>query len=107
MIAKDTATLKDLFADEMSYTYSDALVDRKASYLKAIDDRLHVESPGRRRLGSDPGTGQERGERVPLGIRELRMDNSDVGRKGRGCHAAPPKVEPRPGETGADRAPPV
>ena len=39
MIAKDTATLKDLFADEMSYTHSNALVDTKASYLKAIDDR--------------------------------------------------------------------
>jgi ketosteroid isomerase-like protein len=40
MIAKDTATLGDLFADEMSYTHSNALVDTKASYLKAIDERI-------------------------------------------------------------------
>ncbi len=37
MIAKDTATLAELFADEMSYTHSNALVDTKASYLKAIE----------------------------------------------------------------------
>ena len=40
MIAKDTAVLDDLFADEMSYTHSNALVDTKASYLKAIEDRV-------------------------------------------------------------------
>jgi hypothetical protein len=40
MIAKDTATLGDLFAEEMSYTHSNALVDTKASYLKAIDERI-------------------------------------------------------------------
>jgi ketosteroid isomerase-like protein len=40
MIAKDTATLGELFAEEMSYTHSNALVDSKASYLKAIDERI-------------------------------------------------------------------
>src|SRR5215210_3083749 len=40
MIAKDTTVLDDLFADEMSYTHSNALVDTKASYLKAIEDRV-------------------------------------------------------------------
>ena len=40
MIAKDTAALGELFADEMSYTHSNALVDTKASYLKAIDERI-------------------------------------------------------------------
>ena len=40
MIAKDTAVLDDLFADEMSYTHSNALVDTKASYLKTIEDRV-------------------------------------------------------------------
>ena len=39
MIAKDTATLAELFADEMSYTHSNALVDTKASYLAAIEQR--------------------------------------------------------------------
>lgn len=39
MIAKDTATLAELFADELSYTHSNALVDTKASYLRAIEDR--------------------------------------------------------------------
>jgi ketosteroid isomerase-like protein len=39
MIAKDTATLAELFADEMSYTHSNALVDTKASYLQAIEQR--------------------------------------------------------------------
>jgi ketosteroid isomerase-like protein len=39
MIAKDTATLAELFADEMSYTHSNASVDTKASYLKAIEER--------------------------------------------------------------------
>lgn len=40
MIAKDTATLGELFADELSYTHSNALVDTKASYLKAIEERI-------------------------------------------------------------------
>ncbi len=39
MIAKDTKTLGELFADEMSYTHSNAMVDTKASYLKAIAER--------------------------------------------------------------------
>jgi uncharacterized protein (TIGR02246 family) len=39
MIAKDTATLAELFADEASYTHSNALVDTKASYLRAIEER--------------------------------------------------------------------
>jgi ketosteroid isomerase-like protein len=39
MIAKDTKTLGELFADEMSYTHSNAMVDTKASYLKAITER--------------------------------------------------------------------
>jgi ketosteroid isomerase-like protein len=40
MIAKDTAVLAELFADEMSYTHSNALVDTKASYLKAIEESM-------------------------------------------------------------------
>jgi len=40
MIAKDTATLAEMFADEMSYTHSNALVDTKQSYLKAIEERV-------------------------------------------------------------------
>ena len=39
MIAKDTATLAELFAEEMSYTHSNAAVDTKASYLAAIEAR--------------------------------------------------------------------
>jgi ketosteroid isomerase-like protein len=39
MIAKDTATLAELFADEMSYTHSNAMVDTKSSYLRAIEQR--------------------------------------------------------------------
>jgi ketosteroid isomerase-like protein len=40
MIAKDTARLAELFADEMSYTHSNALVDTKESYLVAIEERV-------------------------------------------------------------------
>jgi ketosteroid isomerase-like protein len=40
MIDKDVATLDELFADELAYTHSNALVDTKASYLKAIDKRV-------------------------------------------------------------------
>ena len=40
MIAKDVAALGELFADELSYTHSNASVDTKASYLKAIEDRV-------------------------------------------------------------------
>lgn len=39
MVAKDTAALADLFADELSYTHSNASVDTKASFLAAIDAR--------------------------------------------------------------------
>lgn len=40
MIAKDTDALAAMFAEEMSYTHSNASVDTKASYLKAIEDRV-------------------------------------------------------------------
>ena len=40
MIAKDTDTLGALFADEMSYTHSNCIVDTKQSYLKAIEERV-------------------------------------------------------------------
>lgn len=39
LIAKDLPTLDDLFAEELSYTHSNAMVDTKASYLRAIEDR--------------------------------------------------------------------
>ncbi|MPY93330.1 MAG: DUF4440 domain-containing protein [Acidimicrobiia bacterium] len=39
MVAKDTATLAELFAEEMSYTHSNAAVDTKASFLAAIEQR--------------------------------------------------------------------
>ena len=37
MIAKDTATLSELFADEMSATHANAGTYTKASYLEAIE----------------------------------------------------------------------
>jgi uncharacterized protein (TIGR02246 family) len=39
MVAKDTAALAELFADELSYTHSNASVDTKASFLAAIEAR--------------------------------------------------------------------
>ena len=39
MIAKDIDALSALFADELSYTHSNASVDTKSSYLKAIEER--------------------------------------------------------------------
>lgn len=39
MVAKDTATLAELFAHEMSYTHSNASVDTKATFLDAIEQR--------------------------------------------------------------------
>lgn len=39
MVAKDTAALGELFAEEMSYTHSTAALDTKASFLKAIEER--------------------------------------------------------------------
>lgn len=39
MVAKDTATLDELFAEELSYTHSNASVDTKASFLAAIEAR--------------------------------------------------------------------
>jgi ketosteroid isomerase-like protein len=39
MIAKDTDVLADLFAEEMSYTHSNAVVDTRSSYLEAIEKR--------------------------------------------------------------------
>jgi ketosteroid isomerase-like protein len=40
MIAKDLDVLAGLFADEMSYTHSSAVVDTKESYLDAIERRV-------------------------------------------------------------------
>ena len=40
MIDKDLDTLRQLFADELSYTHSNALVDTKDSYLRAIEERV-------------------------------------------------------------------
>jgi uncharacterized protein (TIGR02246 family) len=40
MIDKDLAALDELFADELSYTHSNALVDTKTSYLEAIEKRV-------------------------------------------------------------------
>jgi ketosteroid isomerase-like protein len=39
MVAKDTAALGELFADELSYTHSNASVDTKATFLAAIEAR--------------------------------------------------------------------
>lgn len=38
-IDEDLATLDELYADELSYTHSNGLVDTKASYIKAIADK--------------------------------------------------------------------
>jgi hypothetical protein len=40
MIDKDLVTLDELFADELAYTHSNALVDTKQSYLAAIEKRV-------------------------------------------------------------------
>jgi uncharacterized protein (TIGR02246 family) len=40
MIDKDLATLDEIFADELSYTHSNTLVDTKQSYLEAIEKRM-------------------------------------------------------------------
>ncbi|MGF1598043.1 MAG: nuclear transport factor 2 family protein [Acidimicrobiales bacterium] len=37
LIDADLETLRSLFADELSYTHSNGLVDTKASYLEAIE----------------------------------------------------------------------
>jgi ketosteroid isomerase-like protein len=39
-IYEDVDTLRRLFADEMSYTHSNALVDTKDSYLEAIANKV-------------------------------------------------------------------
>lgn len=39
-IDEDVDTLRRLFADEMSYTHSNALVDTKDSYIAAIADKV-------------------------------------------------------------------
>ncbi|MFD7407848.1 nuclear transport factor 2 family protein [Streptomyces sp. NPDC059866] len=50
LLASDTAALHELFADRMVYTHSNALVDSKSSYIKAIEDGsvryVAVESTG-------------------------------------------------------------
>jgi ketosteroid isomerase-like protein len=38
-IDQDVATLEQLYAPELSYTHSNAFVDTKASYIKAIADK--------------------------------------------------------------------
>jgi hypothetical protein len=38
LTSSDTDALRRLFADEMSYTHSNAMVDTKDTYLAAIDD---------------------------------------------------------------------
>ncbi|WP_424534002.1 nuclear transport factor 2 family protein [Sphaerisporangium viridialbum] len=38
LVAADTSTLRELFADRMSYTHSNALVDTKDGYIKSIED---------------------------------------------------------------------
>ena len=38
LTSSDTAALRELFADDMAYTHSNAMVDTKDSYLAAIDD---------------------------------------------------------------------
>lgn len=40
MIDKDLDALDALFHDRMQYTHSNAMVDDKASYIKAIDERV-------------------------------------------------------------------
>lgn len=40
LIAGDTATLAELFADEMSYTHSNAMAEDKASYLSSIERKV-------------------------------------------------------------------
>jgi uncharacterized protein (TIGR02246 family) len=40
MIDKDLATLDEIFADELTYTHSNALVDTKKSFLGAIEKRV-------------------------------------------------------------------
>ena len=39
-IDEDTATLEQLYADELSYTHSNGHVDTKASYIKAIANKV-------------------------------------------------------------------
>jgi hypothetical protein len=38
LVASDTGTLHELFAEGMAYTHSNALVDTKSSYIKSIED---------------------------------------------------------------------
>lgn len=38
LTSSDTTVLRELFADGMAYTHSNAMVDTKDSYLAAIDD---------------------------------------------------------------------
>jgi len=39
IVAKDTATLAELLADEMVYTHSSGTLDTKVSFLKALEER--------------------------------------------------------------------
>ena len=39
IVAKDTATLAELLADEMVYTHSSGTLDSKVSFLKALEER--------------------------------------------------------------------
>jgi ketosteroid isomerase-like protein len=39
IVAKDTATLSELLADEMVYTHSSGTLDTKTSFLKALEAR--------------------------------------------------------------------
>jgi ketosteroid isomerase-like protein len=40
IIDKDVEALRELIADELSYTHSNAMVDTKETYLRAIEDRV-------------------------------------------------------------------
>ncbi|MEV0181635.1 nuclear transport factor 2 family protein [Streptomyces sp. NPDC050625] len=38
LVGSDCAALRELFADRMTYTHSNAMVDTKDSYIRAIED---------------------------------------------------------------------
>jgi hypothetical protein len=80
MIAKDTATLRDLFADEMSSTHANAVVYTKDSYLQAIEERVfdyrvveRTETDARRVGDTVLVTGRAQME-VAVGPRQVKLD---------------------------------
>jgi hypothetical protein len=60
----------------------------KVILLAAGDELAKVQGVGV--AGQSPVAGEEGGERVLLGVGQLRVDDCDVGREGCGGHVAPP-----------------